>query len=72
MDKLGHIQFLDDQGKDFGCRAVDVKRYREIPGGCLVLFDDGTSVTSSNTVTQIQGLIDTLWGEYITALGDPA
>lgn len=72
MDKLAHIQFLDDTGKDVGCRAVDVKRYRETAGGCIVFFDDGTSIASTNTVTQIQGLVDTLWTEYTTALGDPA
>jgi len=72
MDKLAHITFLDSTGKDYGCRAVDVKHYRETSDGCQIVFDDGTSVSSTNTVTQIQGLIDTLWGEYTTALGDPA
>lgn len=72
MDKLAHIQILDDTGKDFGCRAADIKRYRETTGGCIVFFDDGTSVASTNTVTQVQALVDGLWGEYITALGDPA
>ena len=72
MDKLAHVLFIDDTGKDFGCRAVDIKRYRETAGGCVVIFDDGTSVASTNTVAQIQTLVDTLWGEYTTALGDPA
>jgi len=72
MDKLAHIQFLDDTGKDVDCRAVDVKRCRETAGGCIVVFDDGTSIASTNTVTQIHDLVDGLWGEYVTALGDPA
>lgn len=72
MEKLAHVLFIDDTGKDYGCRAVDIKRYRETAGGCIVTFDDGTSVASTNTVAQIQTLVDTLWGEYTTALGDPA
>ena len=72
MDKLAHIQFLDGTGKDVDCRAVDIQRVEETPGGCLIRFDNGLSMASNNTVAEIHTLIDTLWDEYTTALGNPA
>lgn len=65
-DNLAHIQFLDDTGRDCDCRASDVVRVREHPGGSMVYFQDGTTIGSNNTVTEIHNLIDVLWTEKIS------
>lgn len=71
MERLAHITFVDEAGKDVGVAAVDIRYYRELAQGCEITLVTGEKIKSQSSVSTIQTAIDTLWGEYTTALGDP-
>lgn len=72
MEKLAFITFIDDTGKDVGVPACEVLLVREDAQGSRVTLRNGTTIISQSTVAQMQTKIDTLWDEWIVALGDPA
>lgn len=71
MDRLAFIQLIDDKGQDVAFAAVDVRLVHEHPNGSLVSLAGGQQIITSSTVSQVVTAIDTLWGEYTTALGNP-
>lgn len=72
MDRLAFVQLIDEKGQDVAFAAVDVRLVREHPNGSAITLAGGPVLITSSTVAQVVTAIDTLWGEYTTALGDPA
>ena len=78
MEKLATIQLNlrepGGSGRDIVIKAMDVEyAIADTPSaGCDVYCYNGKVWKVTETVTNIYTAIDTLWGEYITALGDPA
>lgn len=72
MERLAFIQLIDEQGQDVAFAAVDVRLIREHPNGSAITLAGGPQIITSSSVATVVSAIDTLWGEYTTALGDPA
>lgn len=73
MHLLATFTTTDDNGQDLLIRAADCKLLaREHPSGATVYPDAGQPYLVSATISTLQTSINSLWDEYITALGDPA
>lgn len=69
---LATINLTDNSGKAWSVKAADIRRSQELQDGARVFFYDGFTLDVNSKPTAITTAIDTLWDEYLAALGDPA
>jgi alpha-D-ribose 1-methylphosphonate 5-triphosphate synthase subunit PhnH len=67
MSKLARVMVLDEAGKDFSVRAIDIVRVREIEGGSELTIDGVGTVKSQSTVAQVDTLVDAFWDAWLAA-----
>jgi alpha-D-ribose 1-methylphosphonate 5-triphosphate synthase subunit PhnH len=67
MSKLARVMVLDEAGKDYSVRAVDIVRVREVEGGSELTIDGVGTVKSQSTVAQVDAAVDAFWDAWLAA-----
>jgi alpha-D-ribose 1-methylphosphonate 5-triphosphate synthase subunit PhnH len=67
MSKLARVMVLDEAGKDYSVRAVDIVRVREVEGGSELTIEGVGTVKSQSTVSQVDAAVDAFWDAWLAA-----
>lgn len=73
MQQLAFIAVVEfEGGVERKLPAADIADVRELAHGAMITMRDGRRIETTTTAADIYTAINTLWTNYLTALGDPA
>lgn len=71
MQQLARITVTRVGGTSVSLRAADIELIDTSSSGSIITLDSGKQIEATESVATLASAVDTLWGEYTTALGDP-